>query len=125
MFDNPRIGTALALPAALFVALAFVLPVGILLSGSVQTPQGWTLSLFQEFFNDPLSREVMWRTIRLGALVTLISAALGYVAALAIVQAGPTWKGRFVGLVVLPLMISPVARTYAWIVILGLSLIHI
>src|SRR5690606_13018845 len=28
-------------------------------------------------------------------------------------------KGRMIGLVVLPLMISPVARTYAWIVILG------
>jgi putative spermidine/putrescine transport system permease protein len=28
-------------------------------------------------------------------------------------------KGKVTGLVVLPLMISPVARTYAWIVILG------
>ena len=119
MFDNPRMGTALALPAAVFVALAFLLPVGILLSGSVQTPTGWSLALFTEFFNDPLSVAVMWRTLRLGAWVTLTSAVLGYVAALAIVQAGPTWKGRFVGLVVLPLMISPVARTYAWIVILG------
>ena len=119
MFENRRIGAALALPAAVFVALAFLLPVGILLSGSVKTPSGWSLALFAEFFNDPLSMEVMWRTIRLGALVTLTSAALGYVAALAIVQAGPSWKGRFVGLIVLPLMISPVARTYAWIVILG------
>lgn len=119
MFDNRRIGTALALPAAVFVLLAFLLPVGVLLSGSVKTPEGWSLKLFNEFFNDPLSLEVMWRTIRLGALVTVTCAVLGYVAALAIIQAGPTWKGRFVGLVVLPLMISPVARTYAWIVILG------
>ena len=28
-------------------------------------------------------------------------------------------KGKLVGLLVLPLMISPVARTYAWLVILG------
>jgi putative spermidine/putrescine transport system permease protein len=119
MFDNRRIGMALALPAAVFVALAFLLPVGILLSGSVKTAEGWSLGLFAEFFKDPLSVEVMWRTLRLGALVTFTSAVLGYIAALAIVQAGPTWKGRFVGLVVLPLMISPVARTYAWIVILG------
>jgi putative spermidine/putrescine transport system permease protein len=119
MFEDKKIGAALALPAAVFVALAFLLPVGILLSGSVKTPEGWSLHLFAEFFNDPLSMEVMWRTIRLGALVTVTSAVLGYVAALAIIQAGPTWKGRFVGLVVLPLMISPVARTYAWIVILG------
>lgn len=119
MFDNPRTGAALASPAAAFVALAFLLPIGMLLSGSITTPQGWTLGRFDEFFSDPLSMEVFWRTVRLGAVVTLVSAALGYVAALAIVQTGPNWKGRWIGLVVLPLMISPVARTYAWIVILG------
>ncbi len=119
MFEDKKLGLLLALPAAVFVLLAFLLPVGVLLSGSVKTSEGWSLNLFAEFFNDPLSLEVMWRTLRLGALVTVTSAVLGYVAALAIVQAGPTWKGRFVGLVVLPLMISPVARTYAWIVILG------
>ena len=119
MFEDKKLGLLLALPAAVFVLLAFLLPVGVLLSGSVKTPEGWSLGLFAEFFNDPLSMEVMWRTLRLGAWVTFTCAALGYVTALAIVQAGPTWKGRFVGLVVLPLMISPVARTYAWIVILG------
>ncbi|MDO8732749.1 MAG: ABC transporter permease [Actinomycetota bacterium] len=119
MFDNRRIGMALAVPAVLFIALAFLVPVAVLLSGSVATADGWGLGRFTEFFADSLYREVVWRTIRLGALVTLTCAALGYVAALAIVQAGPTWKGRFVGLIVLPLMISPVARTYAWIVILG------
>ncbi|HBU96977.1 ABC transporter permease, partial [Thalassospira lucentensis] len=39
--------------------------------------------------------------------------------AFAIVNLPPKGKGRITGLVVLPLMISPVARTYAWIVILG------
>ena len=42
-----------------------------------------------------------------------------YAVALAIVNGAASWKGRLVGLFVLPLMISPVARTYAWIVILG------
>ena len=48
-----------------------------------------------------------------------MSAIIGYAAAYAIVSLPPEGKGRMVGLVVLPLMISPVARTYAWIVILG------
>ncbi len=120
MFDNRRIGMVLAAPAVLFVALAFLLPVAVLLSGSFTLEGGgWGLGRFTDFFAEPLYREVMWRTLRLGALVTLASAAIGYAVALAIVQAGPSWKGRFVGLFVLPLMISPVARTYAWIVILG------
>jgi putative spermidine/putrescine transport system permease protein len=119
MFDNRRIGMALAAPAALFVALAFIVPVGILLAGGFAMPQGWGLVRFTEFFGEPLYQEVFWRTVKLGALVTLACAVLGYAAALAIVDAGPAWKGRWSGLVMLPLMISPVARTYAWIVLLG------
>ena len=111
MFDNRRIGMALAAPAALFVALAFIVPVGILLAGGFATPQGWGLARFTEFFGEPLYQEVFWRTVKLGALVTLACAVLGYAAALAIVDAGPAWKGRWSGLVMLPLMISPVART--------------
>ena len=36
VFDDRRIGMALAAPAALFVALAFILPVAVLLSGGFQ-----------------------------------------------------------------------------------------
>jgi len=62
---------------------------------------------------------VFLRTLRLGATVTVVSAVIGYAAAFAIVSLPPNTKGRMIGLVMLPLMISPVARTYAWIVILG------
>ncbi len=52
-------------------------------------------------------------------MVTAVSAVIGYAAAFAIVNLSPRSKGQMIGLVVLPLMISSVARTYAWIVILG------
>jgi putative spermidine/putrescine transport system permease protein len=48
-----------------------------------------------------------------------VSAVIGYAAAFAIVGLDATTRGRIFGLVILPLMISPVARTYAWLVILG------
>lgn len=44
---------------------------------------------------------------------------VGYATAFCIVNLEPKQRGRIFGLVILPLMISPVARTYAWIVILG------
>ncbi len=119
MFADRRIGLALAAPAMLFVGLAFLLPVGILLSESLRTSSGWTLSRYITFFTDPLSLEVTLRTLRLGIGVTIVSAIIGYVAALAIVEAGPQTRGRMTALFVLPMMISPVARTYAWIVLLG------
>ncbi len=120
MFDNRKIGLALTLPAALFAAALFLVPVAILLSEAFRTAEGnWTLMAYVDFFSDPRYRVVFFRTLKLGIYVTLVSAVLGYAAAFAIVQLEPKARGRVFGLVILPLMISPVARTYAWLVILG------
>ncbi|WP_165224873.1 ABC transporter permease [Affinirhizobium pseudoryzae] len=119
MFQNRAEGLALALPAALFAALVFLVPVVLLLSEGFRNADQWTISAYVDFFSQPLNRAVFLRTLKLSALVTLVAAVIGYAAAYAIVSLPPGAKGRMVGLVVLPLMISPVARTYAWIVILG------
>ena len=119
MFDRKGIGMALALPSALFIALGFLLPVAILLAASFRNPAGIGLGNFIAFFTDPLNREVFWRTLKLGLAVTAASAVIGYAMALAIAGLPRGAGGRLVGLLVLPLMISPVARTYAWIVLLG------
>lgn len=119
MFQNRAEALALALPAAIFAAAVFLVPVFILLSEGFQSEGSWTLSAYVEFFSDPLNQNVFLRTLKLGAIVTIVSAVIGYAASFAIISLPPTSKGRMVGLVVLPLMISPVARTYAWIVILG------
>lgn len=119
MFQNRAEALALALPAALFVTLVFLVPVVALLSEGFHSPGGWTMSAYVEFFSSSLNQAVFWRTLKLGAIVTVVSAVIGYAAAFAIVGLSPTAKGRVTGLVMMPLMISPVARTYAWIVILG------
>lgn len=119
MFAERRLGLLLVAPAALFILLGFLLPVGILLSQAFQTSDGWGFGAFIDFFSTTLNREVFWRTFRLGLYVTAISAIVGYGTALAIVDASDKNKGRLIATLVLPLMISPVARTYAWVVILG------
>lgn len=120
MFLNRSEGLALALPAALFTFLVFLVPVGILLSVAFQTDTGaWGLQGYVDFFSQPLNRSVFLRTLKLGVLVAGTAAVIGYLAAFCIVTLPATARGRIFGLVVLPLMISPVARTYAWIVILG------
>ncbi len=119
MFLDRREGLALALPAAVFALLLFLVPVGLLLSEAFRSEGGWTLQGYVDFFSKPLNRTVFFRTLKLGILVAGTSAVIGYAAAFCIVNLAPTARGRIFGLVVLPLMISPVARTYAWIVILG------
>ena len=118
MFHGRRAPLLLVAPAAAVIAGGFLLPVGVLLFEAARA-SGGIVGAYAEFFADPLHRTVFWRTLRLGALVTLVSAAIGYAVALAIVDASPGARTRLVGLMILPLMISPVARTYAWIVILG------
>lgn len=119
MFDNRMQGLALVVPGVLFAALVFLLPVGILLSEGFQNVDGWSLAPYVEFFSSERNQVVILRTLKLGFLVTAAATVIGYAAAWSIVSLSPGSRGRMIGLVILPLMISPVARTYAWIVILG------
>jgi putative spermidine/putrescine transport system permease protein len=119
-------------PALAFVSLLFVLPVLALLSGAFTTAgagaaqagaqsgaQTFTLSHFSAFFDEALHQQVVWRTLRIALLATLVSALVCYPAAMAMVKVRPPWRGLLTGLVILPLMVSPIARTYSWIVLLG------
>jgi putative spermidine/putrescine transport system permease protein len=120
MFQDRRLaGYLLSLPAMAATAIILVAPVAALLVVAFRTEGGFGLTRFSAFFADPLNVEVFWRTIRLAALVTVSAAAIGYAAALAIAGEVPGRRSTLMTLVVLPLMVSPVARTYAWIVILG------
>ena len=119
MFQNRAEAFALVLPAAIFAAVVFLAPVLILLSEGFRSGDSWTIQAYIDFFSQSLNQTVFLRTLKLAALVTAASAVIGYAAAFAIVNLPPKGKGRITGLVVLPLMISPVARTYAWLVILG------
>lgn len=109
----------LALPAAVFACLLFLVPVMILLSEAFRMDGSWSLQGYVDFFAKPLNRTVFLRTLKLGVLVAGTAAIIGYAAAFCIVNLPARTRGGVFGLVVLPLMISPVARTYAWIVILG------
>jgi len=119
MFANRNVGILLTLPAALFVGLSFVVPVLLLISESFQSAGSWNFDNYFKFFGESLNREVFWRTMRLAVLVTLTSTILGYACAFGIRDISENRRGLLIGLVILPLMVSPVARTYAWIVIFG------
>jgi putative spermidine/putrescine transport system permease protein len=123
-----RLGVMLVAPALIFTVVCFLLPVAALLleafrAGGPDSLDGsaihWSLERFYSFFADPLNRQVFMRTLRIAVAVTLFSALLSYPAAQAIVQVSPRWRGLVLGMMILPLMVSPIARTYAWIVLFG------
>tara|TARA_B100001093_G_C26622110_1_gene925083 strand:- start:135 stop:956 length:822 start_codon:yes stop_codon:yes gene_type:complete len=119
VFQNRIEGLVLAIPAILFTATLFLLPVLVLLSEGFRVDDAWSLQGYADFINKPLNQRVFFRTLKLGFFVAGVSAIIGYAIAFSIYHLPPKHRGRIFGLVVLPLMISPVARTYAWIVILG------
>jgi len=81
LFHNRNEGLALVLPAAVFTAALFLLPVSILLSEGFKIGGEWSLAGYTEFFAKPLNRTVFFRTLKLGVLVALVSAVVGYAAA--------------------------------------------
>ncbi|MGA1317603.1 MAG: ABC transporter permease [Rubrivivax sp.] len=117
--SRTRVAWWLLAPALLFVSAFFLLPVAALLAGALHVDGVPGLGRFTDFFADPLHQQVYWRTLRLAGLATLVSALVCYPAAMALVRVPAPWRGLLTGLVILPLMVSPIARTYAWIVLLG------
>jgi putative spermidine/putrescine transport system permease protein len=115
-----RIGVLLILPALIFIVLCFLLPIVVMLLDAFRLEsRAWGFGRFVAFFSQDLNRQVFWRTLRIASMVTLAAAVLGYPAAQAVVRVSPRYRGLVVGMMILPLMVSPIARTYAWIVLLG------
>lgn len=111
----------LALPGLLLLALAFFLPIGQMLALSVSGPEGPTLAHFWRFLSDPYYLGVLWRTVRLSLLITLICAAIGFPLAYIMTKVSPRMRLWLVVMVILPLMTSVVVRTFGWMVLLSRS----
>ena len=121
-------GWLLVLPALAFLAVFFLVPAGVLFSYSVLTqhPSGSiglpvTAGHYLHLFDQPLYRRVLGTTLRISLWTAGLSVLLGYPVALVIVRGKP-WVGRLVTIVlVAPLVVSIVVRTYGWQLVLANS----
>lgn len=112
---------ALILPGLVLLALGFLVPIGRMLVLSMQGEDGITLEHFARFLGDPFHLSVLWRTVRLSLLITLICAAIGFPLAYIMARVGPRAQLWLIVMVVLPLMTSVVIRTFGWMVLLARS----
>ena len=110
----------LVAPAFAFVFVFFVLPLIFLLSQSVLPEDGgFTLTGYVDFFESRVSRIVYLRTLKIGLIVTGISVLMSYPAAFLLARMPARRRSFLMLLVILPLMTNAVARTFAWLIILG------
>jgi ABC-type spermidine/putrescine transport system permease subunit I len=114
--ERERTLLGLALPALLLLGVIFVWPLLRLLSMSVADG---TLDQFEKAALDELYVAVLWDSIEIAAMVTVICLAIAYPVAAWLVQAGRL--GFLLGMffLLLPFWTSVLVRTYAWMVLLG------
>jgi putative spermidine/putrescine transport system permease protein len=108
------------LPAIVVLLALFVYPLLGLVDRSVYRPRaGYTLEFYSRIWRVPVYLQVIGRTFRISAFVTLICLALGYPLAYLLATVRPRIARLLMIVVVLPFFTSIIVRTYAWMVLLG------
>ena len=74
----------------------------------------FTLSNFARFFSDNVFPSVLWRSLKMAVITTLICILIGYPAAYAMAKSKPHSQAVMVLLITLPMWINMLVRTYAW-----------
>jgi putative spermidine/putrescine transport system permease protein len=96
-------------------------PAGLQLSdapdGSAALPL--TLAHYAHFFGTPLYAHVLFTTLRISLATTLAAALLGYPVALVMARANPMLSRAVTLIIIAPLVVSVVVRTYGWQLILA------
>jgi putative spermidine/putrescine transport system permease protein len=105
----------LLVPLSYVVILSFNPPV----SGEVELTADLTLANYARLFLQWFYTGILLRTISISAITTALCAVFGMVLALAIWRAPPRRRGLLVIIVISPLLVSIVTRTYGWMVVLG------
>ena len=117
--------TLISTPPLLWVALFLLLPYALMLAHSFWLVQDgalvhhWNLANYQKLVRNPLYAEVLFRTMRIAASVTLCSLLLGYPLAYYLSFHSGRRKELLYQLVIVPLWVSYLVRGYAWKTILG------
>ncbi|MGL4523595.1 MAG: ABC transporter permease, partial [Bacilli bacterium] len=117
-------GKLLLLPAWVWLVIFFLVPL-LLISANAFFQRGtygdviyeFTLDNIKRMF-DPLYLGILWRTIWVAALTTVICLFLSYPFAYGITRLSPRKQSIMLMLVTIPFWINFLVRSYAWIVIL-------
>jgi putative spermidine/putrescine transport system permease protein len=117
---------ALLLPSLIFLVAFFVFPAVGLLASSVltQAPDGTlglplTLGHYWHFFSTGLYTHVLVVTLRISLVTTVAAVVLAYPVALVMVRTNLLINRILTMVVIAPLIVSVVVRTYGWQLILA------
>jgi ABC-type spermidine/putrescine transport system permease subunit I len=115
-----RKGLIPAIPALLFLALFFLLPVAEMLMGSFQNASGeLSLGNFERIASTPVYARVLGITFWISTLTALLSVLLAYPVAYLLTRLSPMGRERWLLWIMLPFWTSYLVKTYAWMLLLS------
>lgn len=116
-----RSSLLLTAPAILFFCAFFVVPLAWCLMISLRDTNGAiSLEQYHHFLTDQYYLvQLLWRTVRLSLVATLIAVIIGYLGALVVERAPVKWQSTLLFLVMCPLWVNLVVRTLSLMVLLG------
>lgn len=113
------------LPAAAVLLFMFILPLGSLFvislwhySGSALVPTALTLENYTKFFIDAHYRLIALRSLQLAFTTAAVSLIIGYPLAYIFARVQLPGKNIFLFLLLTPLFVSVVVRSFGWVVLL-------
>lgn len=121
-----RIAYFFLAPSTIHLILFFILPIILLgIYSFYRNIPGagiekiLTLENYERFIRDPYYYNIIFRSLRLGAVVTLFTIILGYPFAYFMTISSERIKSICYIIVLMPLLTSVVVRTYGWMIIMG------
>ena len=119
-------GWVLLAPSLVLLLVAFLVPVGMMVPTSfhpyvplVGITRGFTADHYVKLVTDSYYLEIIGRTLVLGLTVTLLTLVIGYPVAFLLARTTSRWRGWLTILVVFPLLLNLVVRTFGWIALLA------
>jgi putative spermidine/putrescine transport system permease protein len=111
-------GLALALPAALVLVFLYAVPLAHLFAGSFKSDSGMSFSAYERIFGDSYGRLLIWNSVRLGLVTTVLTLVVGYPAAFGLAFSRGALRSCFLASLFLPLAASVIVKAFAWSILL-------
>ena len=118
--SRSSLATQLSLaPYSLWAALFILVPlVFVAYYAFTDSEMRFTFDNIVSFFNTPEYMIIFWRSMKLAVISTLVCLLIGYPIAYIIARAAPRTQKTIITLIMIPMWMNFLLRTYAWMTIL-------
>ena len=107
--------TLLVIPGLIVLLVIYAWPLMNLLAASFVSDEGqWNLAAYTDFLTDEYHLTVLWRTLRVALLTTLLAFIIAYPTAITMANASERVQALFLVAMILPLSVGVIVKAFAW-----------